>query len=55
MVLDESNSIPVCRDFAESLERAVTVPDYFVFGIAPSSGMLSFLYTALEKYTAHAR
>ena len=42
MVLDgEPNSIPVCRDLAESLERAVTVPDYFIFGMAPSSGMLS--------------
>ena len=35
------NSIPVCRDLAESLEKAVTVPDYFIFGMAPSSGMLS--------------
>ena len=42
MVLDgEPNSIPVCRDLAESLEKAVTVPDYFIFGMAPSSGMLS--------------
>ncbi|MDH3432032.1 MAG: DUF1611 domain-containing protein, partial [Gammaproteobacteria bacterium] len=30
-----------CRDLAESLEKAVTVPDYFIFGMAPSSGMLS--------------
>jgi uncharacterized NAD-dependent epimerase/dehydratase family protein len=42
MVLDgEPNSIPVCRDLAESLQKAVTVPDYFIFGMAPSSGMLS--------------
>jgi uncharacterized NAD-dependent epimerase/dehydratase family protein len=41
-VLDgKSNSIPICRDLAESLEEAVTVPDYFIFGMAPSSGMLS--------------
>jgi uncharacterized NAD-dependent epimerase/dehydratase family protein len=41
-VLDgKANAIPICRDFAEALERAVTVPDYFIFGMAPSSGMLS--------------
>ena len=42
MVLDgEANAIPVCRDLAQSLERVGTVPDYFIFGMAPSSGMLS--------------
>ena len=42
MVLDDKpNAIPICRDLAESLEKAVTVPDYFIFGMAPSSGMLS--------------
>jgi uncharacterized NAD-dependent epimerase/dehydratase family protein len=42
MVLDGIlNAIPICRDLAESLEKAVTVPDYFIFGMAPSSGMLS--------------
>ena len=42
MVLDgKPNGIPICRDLAESLEKAVTVPDYFIFGMAPSSGMLS--------------
>jgi uncharacterized NAD-dependent epimerase/dehydratase family protein len=42
MVLDgKPNAIPICRDLAESLEKAVTVPDYFIFGMAPSSGMLS--------------
>jgi uncharacterized NAD-dependent epimerase/dehydratase family protein len=41
-VLDnEPNGIPVCRNLADSLEQAGTVPDYFIFGIAPSSGMLS--------------
>ena len=41
-VLDgEPNAIPICRDLAEALERAVTLPDYFIFGMAPSSGMLS--------------
>jgi len=42
MVLDdEPNDIPICRDLAESLLRADEVPDYFIFGMAPSSGMLS--------------
>jgi uncharacterized NAD-dependent epimerase/dehydratase family protein len=42
IVLDgKPNGIPICRDLAESLEKAVTVPDYFIFGMAPSSGMLS--------------
>ncbi len=36
-----NNAIPICRDLAESLEKAVTLPDYFIFGLAPSSGMLS--------------
>ena len=48
MVLDgEPNAIPICRDLAESLERSVTVPDYFIFGMAPSSGMLSLHERAL--------
>jgi uncharacterized NAD-dependent epimerase/dehydratase family protein len=42
IVLDgKPNAIPICRDLAESLEKAATVPDYFIFGMAPSSGMLS--------------
>ncbi|MCW8884204.1 MAG: DUF1611 domain-containing protein [Motiliproteus sp.] len=42
MLLDkEPNSIPICRDLADSLAQAGTVPDYFIFGMAPSSGMLS--------------
>ena len=42
MVLDgEPNGIPICRNLAASLEKTVTVPDYFIFGMAPSSGMLS--------------
>ena len=48
MVLDgEPNGIPVCRDLAESLEKAVTLPDYFIFGMAPSSGMLSLYQRGL--------
>jgi uncharacterized NAD-dependent epimerase/dehydratase family protein len=42
MVLDDiANAIPVCHDLADALEHADTVPDYFIFGMAPSSGMLS--------------
>ena len=42
MVLDDkANGIPICRDLEESLAKAVTLPDYFVFGMAPSTGMLS--------------
>ena len=35
------NAIPICRDLADALEQAGSVPDYFIFGMAPSSGMLS--------------
>ncbi len=42
MVLDDKpNAIPICRDLAESLAQAGSVPDFFIFGMAPSSGMLS--------------
>ncbi len=42
MVLDgKPKAIPICRDLAESLEKATRLPDYFIFGMAPSSGMLS--------------
>ena len=38
---DEPNAIPICRDLADALAHAGGVPDYFIFGIAPASGMLS--------------
>lgn len=42
MVLDDiPNGIPVCHDLAASLEHAGRVPGYFIFGMAPASGMLS--------------
>ena len=41
-VLDgEPNAIPICGDLAAALESAATLPDYLIFGMAPSSGMLS--------------
>ncbi|HEX7048051.1 MAG TPA: DUF1611 domain-containing protein [Gammaproteobacteria bacterium] len=42
MVLDnEANGIPVCFDLADSLSQAGSVPDHFIFGMAPASGMMS--------------
>ena len=38
---DKTNGIPICCDLEDSLAQAGTVPDYFIFGMAPSSGMLS--------------
>ncbi len=41
-VLDgEPNGIPIHRDLAEALACTGGAPDYFIFGMAPSSGMLS--------------
>ena len=36
-----ANGIPICADLADAVTRAGGVPDYFIFGMAPSSGMLS--------------
>ncbi len=42
MVLDnEPNGIPICHDLEASLAQVEGIPDYFIFGMAPSSGMLS--------------
>lgn len=42
MVLDsEPNGIPICRDLSDALTRAEKLPDYFIFGLAPASGLLS--------------
>ena len=42
VVLGEApNAIPVCRDLADAMTRIGGVPDYFIFGMAPASGMLS--------------
>ncbi|MFC1602723.1 DUF1611 domain-containing protein [Pseudomonadota bacterium] len=42
MVLDDApNAIPICNNLADSLVKVGYVPDYFIFGMAPSSGMLS--------------
>jgi uncharacterized NAD-dependent epimerase/dehydratase family protein len=42
MVLDQKpNEIPICRDLTDALAQAGTTPDFYIFGMAPSSGMLS--------------
>ncbi|MGZ4760298.1 MAG: DUF1611 domain-containing protein [Acidimicrobiales bacterium] len=38
---DEPNGIPICADLDAAVARAGRVPDAFIFGVAPSSGMLS--------------
>lgn len=38
---DEPNGIPVCRDLADALSRLNFLPDYFIFGVAPATGMLT--------------
>lgn len=41
-ILDNKpNNIPICKDLADALSKAGKVPDYFIFGMAPASGMLS--------------
>jgi uncharacterized NAD-dependent epimerase/dehydratase family protein len=42
MVLDNTpNAIPISRNLTDSLAQAERVPDFFILGMAPSSGMLS--------------
>jgi uncharacterized NAD-dependent epimerase/dehydratase family protein len=38
---EKPNAIPVCRNLAEAIAHAKAVPDYFIYGMAPSSGILS--------------
>jgi uncharacterized NAD-dependent epimerase/dehydratase family protein len=41
-VLDGTpDGIPICASIAEAVALAGHVPDYFIFGVAPASGMLS--------------
>ncbi|MER2496787.1 DUF1611 domain-containing protein [Vibrio neptunius] len=43
-VLDnKANGIPIVSSIEEALIQADTIPDYFIFGIAPSNGFLSDL------------
>ena len=42
IVLDEKpNGIPICTDLADVVGQTGAVPDFFIFGMAPSNGMLS--------------
>lgn len=42
VVLDgRANAIPIRRDLDDALRNARTLPDFLIFGIAPTSGMLS--------------
>ena len=50
---DGPNTIPVCRDLAESLVHAGAVPDFFIFGIAPVSVVLSTLERGLVLEAIH--
>ena len=38
---DGPNGIPICRDLDDTIATSGATPDYFIFGMAPSSGMLS--------------
>lgn len=38
---ERPNGIPICRDLGEAISLAEKVPDYFIFGMAPASGLLS--------------
>ncbi len=38
---DAPNGIPIYRNLAEALAQADNLPGFFIFGMAPSSGMLS--------------
>ena len=37
---EEPNGIPICRNLADAIADVGT-PDFFIFGVAPASGMLS--------------
>jgi uncharacterized NAD-dependent epimerase/dehydratase family protein len=38
---EEPKAIPVCRDLSDAVARVGGVPDYYILGMAPASGMLS--------------
>lgn len=35
------NGIPICEDLTDAMASADVIPDYFIYGVAPISGMLS--------------
>ncbi len=44
---EEHQGIPVCRDLADAIARGGAVPDYYIYGVAPASGMLTVSQRAL--------
>ncbi|MFA0520605.1 DUF1611 domain-containing protein, partial [Vibrio sp. 10N.222.55.E8] len=40
---NEANGIPILANAEEAIIHAESIPDYFIFGVAPSSGLLSDL------------
>lgn len=38
---DKPNGVPICTDLADAIAVAGRIPDFFIFGMAPSSGLLS--------------
>lgn len=38
---DKPNSIPIFRNLVEALDHSGSIPDYFIYGMAPATGMLS--------------
>lgn len=44
---EKPNGIPICRDLADALSRVDKVPDYFIFGMAPATGLLTTQERAL--------
>ncbi len=38
---EEPNGIPICHDLADAIAHAGGISDYFIYGMAPASGMLS--------------
>ena len=38
---EPANGIPICASLTDAIALAGRVPDYFIFGMAPASGMLS--------------
>lgn len=38
---DAPNGVPIYRDLSDALKHTDQMPDFFIFGVAPSSGMMS--------------
>lgn len=37
----KANDVPICRDLADAMTRTRITPNYFILGMAPTSGLLS--------------